>query len=164
MTLLHSEFWSTKPRRRGGARGHRPTRDLWRARARVRVDKGKRVRLGECAVAKKDGGLLTRQRIRSQARRARKGSPGRSRCRIPSASLSQSAAGQHDHPMRWTRKGLTSKPASEIRSSISNLWLSAWFLMMATVRVDLDTGLFRRGVEGTSPGERAGEAGADIVG
>ena len=65
---------------------------------------------------------------------------------------------------RAGRDERTSNPASEIRSSISNLLLSAWFLMMATVRGDLDTGLFRRGVVGTSPGERAGEAGADIVG
>lgn len=35
----------------------------------------------------------------------------------------------------------TSNPASEMRGSISNLWLSAWFLMIATVRVVGEPGL-----------------------
>ena len=53
---------------------------------------------------------------------------------------------------------LTSKPASEIRNSISNLWLSAWFLIIATVRVVGETGLER-----ISPGAWVGDEGVDIV-
>lgn len=53
----------------------------------------------------------------------------------------------------------TSKPASDMRSSISNLWLSAWFLMMATVRVGGEEGL-----DTISPGAWGGEEGADMSG
>ena len=53
---------------------------------------------------------------------------------------------------RTGRDERTSNPASEIRSSISNLLLSAWFLIIATVRVGLDAGLFKTEPGRTSPG------------
>lgn len=53
---------------------------------------------------------------------------------------------------------LTSKPASEIRNSISNLYWSAWCLIMATVRV---VGVM--GLKMISPGAWLGDEGTDIV-
>ncbi len=53
---------------------------------------------------------------------------------------------------------LTSKPASEIRNSISNLCWRAWCLIMATVRVGGVVGL-----EIISPGVWLGDEGVDIV-
>lgn len=53
---------------------------------------------------------------------------------------------------------LTSKPASEIRNSISNLCWRAWCFIMATVRVEGVMGL-----EMISPGAWLGDEGVDIV-
>ena len=46
---------------------------------------------------------------------------------------------------------------------MSNLLLSAWFLIIATVLVGLETGLETAELDRTSPGAWLGEEGADIV-
>lgn len=105
-------------------------------------------------------GGLTLRTTRNRARIAQRACPDPSRHRTPSAALSQSTSCVR-RDIRTTnraRGGRTSNPASEIRNSISNLWLSAWFLIIATVRVVGETGL-----EMISPGAWVGDEGVDMV-